>query len=554
MSQVSPVTCDECDPPRTFGSSEQKRMHVTEYHSKTFTVVVDRGGILQEIEVTQVDGVYKCPPCQAEYKTKTGCRKHILSNICVENEDTTPDSALAIISMPDELAIPLPPIPDVVSVSRTHEDAVLYSCQQGLASEAEKKRILCIVQALDLEPFAITDGHGAEQNALAHPSVIKRLSFGQVSINPTLSVPRKRKLDDAEACWRCSPIPSAGLEHLMSVSPYAGSLLTRKYVELNDNICELLNRDWRFSLLLRFACSKILSGCILLNTSNNQAILANTVEVYGRTRMVDAHREPFIVRKGCPVANSLPPSVNTSYKEVWPLTVVAPEGERLVIGTGTFDDLITSSLRLDDKVEASVGGIIPSFLLTGAEQSKATKIFLDQESLDVGLNLAGNKEAWAVSGRDLMSQLRQTKTKFHDPSTYYLCRSSSHFAKNHPCQPYTIFTLASFDQAANGDGSAVSHVFDTIASSIVQCGSKAALAKESMMQLRGRCTNHSNAVKEVDGILTLYGPEELSLPILGNQDLNKHLETLAQLLSPYVSKANKSVVSFIEKEFSLRAI
>jgi hypothetical protein len=55
---------------------------------------------------------------------------------------------LVVISMPKEIAGPLPPIPDTVSVSRTHEDAVLYSCQQGHASEAEKKRSHCIVQTL----------------------------------------------------------------------------------------------------------------------------------------------------------------------------------------------------------------------------------------------------------------------------------------------------------------------------------------------------------------------------------------------------------------------
>ncbi|KAF9273476.1 hypothetical protein BGZ68_001486 [Mortierella alpina] len=323
------------------------------------------------------------------------------------------------------------------------------------------------------------------------------------------------------------------------------------YVELNDDICELLNRDWRFSSQLRFAYSKIVSGCILLNKRNNQAIIANTVEVYGRTRMVDAHREPFVVRKGRPVANSLPPSVNITYKDVWPVTVMAPEGERLIIGTGTH---ISSSVRLDVKMEASVGGTTPSFLLTNAEHSKATKIFLDQESVEAGLKLAGNKETWAVSGRDLLSQLRQTKTKFHDASTYYLCRSSSHFARNHPCQPYTIFTLASFDQAANGDGAAVSNIFDKIASSIVQSGSKAVLDKESVMQQRARCTDNSNAAKEIDGILSLYTPKEVCLPVLGNQVLNKYLETLAQLLSPYVSKANRSVMSFIDKEFSSLAV
>ncbi|KAF9082484.1 hypothetical protein BGX27_004486, partial [Mortierella sp. AM989] len=108
--------------------------------------------------------------------------------------------------------------------------------------------------------------------------------------------------------------------------------------------------------------------------------------------------------------------------------------------------------------------------------------------------------------------------------------------------------------AANGDGAAMSEVFDKIASNIVQCGLKVVPEKESMVHLRARCTQRGKAAKEMDGILSLYGPEERSLPILGNQDLNQYLETLAQLLAPYMSKANKSVVTFIGKEFSTLAV
>ncbi|KAI8597653.1 hypothetical protein EDD21DRAFT_384879, partial [Dissophora ornata] len=107
----------------------------------------------------------------------------------------------------------------------------------------------------------------------------------------------KRKLDETGLCWKCSPVSATGLEHLLSTSPYATSLLSPQYVELNDDISELLNRDWFSSPNLRFACSRILAGCVLLDTRNGQAVIANTVEVYGRTRMTDAHREGFVFTK-----------------------------------------------------------------------------------------------------------------------------------------------------------------------------------------------------------------------------------------------------------------
>ncbi|KAG0043229.1 hypothetical protein BGZ89_006530, partial [Linnemannia elongata] len=177
-------------------------------------------------------------------------------------------------------------------------------------------------------------------------------------------------------------------QYVLSTSPYAASIQRRKYTELDNGVCELFNRDWEFFPHLRFACAKILAGCFLLNNQSGQVVIANTIEVYGRTRLVDAHREPFIVRKGQPVANSLPPSIKTPYKNVWPTTVSALDGERLIIGTLSFDALVTSSLRLDTRMNANVGCATPSFLLCSTSHSLATKIFLDQESLDDGLQFA----------------------------------------------------------------------------------------------------------------------------------------------------------------------
>ena len=259
-------------------------------------------------------------------------------------------------------AVTLPESPTIPSVheikssnplplKRDYEDAVLQACQQTHAAEDSKRKTLFIVDTLQLSPFAITDALGVEQNALAHPSVISKISSGSISVCPIIRT--KRKLD-GESCRNCSPVAAPGLDHLLAVSPYSAILLTRKYVEMPGSICDLMNEDWTFRPQLRYACAQILAGCIMLNTNNGQAIMANTVETYGRTRPVDAHREPFAVKKGMPIPTSLPPSTNTRYKDVWPLTIAASEGERLVIGTQSFNALITSSLRLDSEAPATV--------------------------------------------------------------------------------------------------------------------------------------------------------------------------------------------------------
>jgi predicted RNA-binding Zn-ribbon protein involved in translation (DUF1610 family) len=529
---------------------EQERRHRLEYHASSFTVkIVAKSGGLEKIVVNQVDGVFKCPLCGTSLTTKAGCRKHLKNNVCTterDNNQNPPELTLPAVTLPQHQAVPPPPGPREQPETRTFDDAVLYSCGELHASAGEKRKTLGIVESLGLEPISIKDALGIEQNALAHAAVVSRLSAGPVELSPV--VLRKRKRDEDETCPNCSPPPAPGLAHLLSCSPYAARLATRSYVELNDDICELLNRDWQFSPQLRYASAAILAGCVIINNRNGQAIMANTVESYGRQKTVDIHREPFVVQKGHPATTSLPPSIKTPYKKVWPVTLPTIEGKRLIIGTKSFDALITSSLRLDKVVEPSIGASTPSFVLSDTSSSLATKIFLDAEHLEIGLKMAKNKDTWSISSCDLLYQLRQVKTKFFDASTFYLCRASSFFADNHPCQPYTIFNLASFDQAHSGDGVAASNLFHDIACDVLRDGSQAVLKRETVQRLRGRCTNEGNISNEFDGILTLFG-DKSSMPILGNRDLNKILENLAPQLSSYIAKANKSVASFIEKEF-----
>ncbi|KAG0297813.1 hypothetical protein BGZ96_004743 [Linnemannia gamsii] len=544
------LCCTQCDPPRTFISTEQERRHELEYHADSFTVsITTKAGLLEKVVVEQVDGVFKCPICRKSLTTKTGCRKHLKNNLCTEkdNNKDPPEPALPAVTLPKHQIVPPPPAPHQPSKTRGFDDAVLYSCGELHALAGEKRKTLGIVESLELKPISIKDALGIEQNALAHATVILRLPAGPVELSP-VEPQKRRKLDEDETCSNCSPAPAPGLEHLLSSSPYAARLATRNYVELSDEICELLNRDWQFSPHLRYASAVILAGCLLINKKNGQAVIANTVEPYGRQKTVDIHREPFIVQKGQPATTSLPPSIKTPYKKVWPVTVPTIDGKRLIIGTKSFDALITSSLRLDKVAEPSIGASTPSYVLTDISQSLATTIFLDAEYLDIGLRMAKNKDAWSVSSSDLLHQLRQVKTKFFDASTFYLCRASSFFADNHTCQPYTIFNLASFDQAHSGDGVAASNLFHTIACDVIRDGSHAILKKERVRQLRGQCTEQGSISIEFDGIMNLYG-DESSVSILDNRDLNAFLENLASHLSPYVSKANKAVASFLAKEF-----
>ncbi|KAI8335541.1 hypothetical protein BC941DRAFT_515043 [Chlamydoabsidia padenii] len=125
---------------------------------------------------------------------------------------------------------------------RNYDEAVLYCCQQEHASQEEKIKSMCIVESLALQPIAITDSQGA------------------------LGV-------------QCLPEVVSDLENFINMSPYNTLLSQRNYVEISEHVCNLLNSDWEF--FPQFP------GAILINTGNNQAVILNTIEVYGRTKPVD---------------------------------------------------------------------------------------------------------------------------------------------------------------------------------------------------------------------------------------------------------------------------
>ncbi|KAF8937543.1 hypothetical protein BGZ58_002503 [Dissophora ornata] len=330
---------------------------------------------------------------------------------------------------------------------------------------------------------------------------------------------RKRLDEEAATSCSCSSVLTPGLEYVLSVSPYKALLGRRKFVELDADLCELFNQDWEFSPHIRYACARALAGCIFFNTKRHQAVIANTVEVYGRTKMVDIHRESFVVQKGQPLETSLPPSMKTPYLNVWPKTLSSREGvKQLLLGTRSFNALVTSSLRLDTKRKASIGASTLSFLLSSIQDSLATKIYLDVESVRAALSLADDVDA-------------------------------CDFAASHPHQPYTVFSLASFDQAHNGDGVAASKIFRIVANMVIKIGTAAMLTKQAVVESRGRCVDLGKVAKVLDNILSLYPEDQLSIPVIGNKVLNKHLEALALLLASYIASANKSVTSFIDQEF-----
>ncbi|KAI9029601.1 hypothetical protein CLU79DRAFT_831983 [Phycomyces nitens] len=246
-------------------------------------------------------------------------------------------------------------------------------------------------------------------------------------------LPEKRKIDnntiDTIVCPNLAP--------LIHRSPYRKMLMKLQHFSLNDDVSLLLNKDWMHVPQIKFACAQVLAGAILLNTINGEAILLNTIEVYGHTKNVDIHREV-----STPEDSTLPPS-SSSYPNVWSCVKNTRDGRKLIIGTQSCSALVTSSVRLDCERDPDVGPSSFSFVTS----PQTTKIYIDNESWKKAQKLAIDKDARSLESFYLIGQARQLRSHFHQPSTYYLCRASSQLALTRPCQPmYNIHPIP-FDGA-----------------------------------------------------------------------------------------------------------
>lgn len=127
-----------------------------------------------------------------------------------------------------------------------------------------------IVDALKLKPFSIANKNGVEQNALAHPIVIVKTISESSIVGPTL--PSKRTFYDMDSnekfCFNCSHTNPGYLQTLLTVSPYAKLLQKRKYVELSNDLCDLLNNDWTFVPHMKYFAAQLLAGSIIRNSVN----------------------------------------------------------------------------------------------------------------------------------------------------------------------------------------------------------------------------------------------------------------------------------------------
>ncbi|KAI8372746.1 uncharacterized protein BYT42DRAFT_547802 [Radiomyces spectabilis] len=149
---------------------------------------------------------------------------------------------------------------------------------------------------------------------------------------------------------------------------------------------------------------------VIIMDKNNKAVLVNTVEIYGRQRSLDVHRESFAGKKGKSASSSLPP-VTTKYHYTWATIMTDDEGDKLVVGIKTLNALITSNLRINSVHEASIGGILSHFELD-ENAALTASIFLDTDSVKKASSFASTRNANKVARFDLRTNFSNSDQNF----------------------------------------------------------------------------------------------------------------------------------------------
>ncbi|KAK3820328.1 MAG: hypothetical protein J3Q66DRAFT_169416 [Benniella sp.] len=366
-----------------------------------------------------------------------------------------------------------------------------------------------------------------------------------------LSRSRRATLGAPIECPCTSSLPPApdDIAGIIKASRFSRALETRQFVELSPDVAKLMNKDWVRNPNLKFVCSRILAGCLIHNTFNNQLVIANCVEIYARNNVLDVHSESCNLSKGGPGQTSFPSSGDSKYENVLPITFYAPKGPRLQIGTTIFNILVTSSLRLDSQSKPVLGCVTPSFLLS-AEEGRCAGVYIDSKSLEEGYKLMKDPQANSTGDGDISLQLRQLTSEFDNATTFIPCRSWGYITQNACCQPLTVFSLAIVGYIKSPSIIAASKILYSAASGVILQDEEAVLELKDVRRYRESCQEGSVIHTILGSIIGLYRNRCQAIPILHNQALSNELKQLSLSLGPKIVEYNGHAMAQVEGAFS----
>ena len=353
-------------------------------HENRITLKDGNNTITYEVERNEASE-FECEICAQTFPKKTTFRRHLT--------DVSPECASKILKSRLFLGhSSLEASPELESPEEwwSFDDAVLHASGKETAGKSERARTLVYADKLDQFPVGVSV-EGREINALVTRAVYDALPAKPFPAMVNKSV-GSRQLLEAPSCLTCNPLAVPPIADLIEKTPFKKILGKRQYEELSKERIDQLNLNWTRHPEAAQVAGHMLAGAILYNAESGKGILINEVEVYGRKRAYDCHREQVGFVKEVAKETSVPSTVGEDhYENVRPVTTQGKDtAHRLVIGTTTCDVLVTSCVRLgeSDVAPVSVGGETLIFEVHKS-QVRHIRIFLDSKQAETAGEMVG---------------------------------------------------------------------------------------------------------------------------------------------------------------------
>ncbi|KAI7894743.1 uncharacterized protein EV154DRAFT_548888 [Mucor mucedo] len=417
---------------------------------------------------------------------------------------------------------------------RTYDQAFLFAMGETDRTSKSKKRALMFADFYDVVPVAVTDEDGNEVDVILSPSHVEK--FQTMLAKPTpLTVSRPVQEASPQAMFPTrDTVNSIG-----EFGAYSGYLTKRHYTELSKEMIEILNQDWEIKPSQRFIVARALIGSVIIDSENNRGLLILALEVYGRDPDIDSHAEQRSSTGSTRQSTSVP-SVGHNDFEI--ITMRQTEGNnisiKLILGTHSFNALVTASTRIDNLVDQPECG--PNTVNFGVPPNSHTKykLHVDSESWSDSVALEKKTNLQSIYTHSRLMQLRQLRTRFDKLDTYSASRSA--LFHGYLQQPMTVFTYGKNTTSINS-GTLSSRFLAMLATSVMRDGQNAYLGKTNVENLITEFNKETKAKRVIQQVLQLFGDND-TIPIIGNTDLNYIAEELANLLASYLSNTNKKSV------------
>lgn len=291
---------------------------------------------------------------------------------------------------------------------------------------------------------------------------------------------------------------------------------------------------------MRVAIPALFAGALLVD--GHEALYITCIEAYCRSSSTDAHYERY---HGAESNQSHPEEIQYSKPSIYNdvcIKITQDNNTRQVkIGLRTANLLVVGCIRVDVADTASVGITNNIF-----EPTNCTRLFFNTKSIHKAEQLVKENKTEIPDGHDY-ARLRQLRSKFHNESTYFMCRTAADGFLPQKNWPVTIWTYADVESRQKKESSSkiASFLFIEVATCVFE---RKKMSYETVMCIHERMKQTAcDAKKDIlEKIVSLFDCKA-EIDVLFNRELCSLLTKLANLMQKDISVENgKRALRLIE--------